>query len=52
MIKFYKHHQMMSILNHECLKNHYYFYHYQLQEPLILESGKEYKITIDLSTVQ
>ena len=28
------------------------FYHYQLQEPLILESGKEYKITIDLSTVQ
>lgn len=28
------------------------FYYYQLQEPLMLESGKEYKITIDLSTVQ
>lgn len=28
------------------------FYYYQLQEPLILEGGKEYKITVDLSTVQ
>lgn len=27
-------------------------FYYQLQEPLVLESGKEYKIAIDLSTAQ